>query len=84
MWIPLFGWYASRMGMTPIDRARRGEALKGLVVKVKAAVAAGRQVIIYPEGTRRPVGAEPQYKFGIAMLYRETKVPVVPVALNTG
>lgn len=84
MWIPLFGWYASRAGMTPIDRAKRGEALKRLVASVKAAIAAGKQVVIYPEGTRRPVGAEPEYKGGIAILYREAKVPVVPVALNTG
>lgn len=84
MWIPLFGWYASRAGMTPIDRAKRSEALKRLVVSVKAAIAAGKQVVIYPEGTRRPVGAAPEYKGGIAVLYREAKVPVVPVALNTG
>lgn len=84
MWIPFFGWYASRAEMTPIDRARRSEALKRLVASVKAAVANGKQVVIFPEGTRRPVGAEPEYKGGIAVLYREAKVPVVPVALNTG
>lgn len=84
MWIPLFGWYASRAGMTPIDRARGSETLKRLVRSVRAAVTAGRQVVIYPEGTRRPVGAEPEYKGGIAVLYRDSKVPVVPVALNTG
>jgi 1-acyl-sn-glycerol-3-phosphate acyltransferase len=84
MWIPFFGWYASRAEMTPIDRARRGEALKRLVGSVRAAIAAGKQVVIFPEGTRRPVGAEPEYKGGIAVLYREAKVPVVPVALNTG
>jgi 1-acyl-sn-glycerol-3-phosphate acyltransferase len=84
MWIPFFGWYASRAEMTPIDRARGSETLKRLVRSVRAAVAAGKQVVIYPEGTRRTVGAEPEYKGGIAVLYREAKVPVVPVALNTG
>lgn len=84
MWIPFFGWYASRAEMTPIDRARRSEALKRLVAAVKEALAAGKQVVIYPEGTRRAVGAEPEYKGGIAVLYRETRVAVVPVALNTG
>jgi 1-acyl-sn-glycerol-3-phosphate acyltransferase len=44
----------------------------------------GRQIIIYPEGTRRPVGAEPNYKYGVAHLYGELNVPCVPVALNAG
>jgi 1-acyl-sn-glycerol-3-phosphate acyltransferase len=84
MWLPFFGWYAGRSDMLPLDRGRPSEALRKLIQKVRAAVAAGKQVVIYPEGTRRPVGAAPDYKAGIAMLYREVKAPVVPVALNTG
>ncbi len=47
-------------------------------------LAAGRQVFIYPEGTRRPPGAPPNYKQGVAALYVETGAPCLPVALNTG
>ena len=49
-----------------------------------AALSAGRQVMIYPEGTRRPPGAPPRYKFGVAAIYAQTGAPCVPVALNTG
>ena len=48
------------------------------------AVAEGRQIIIYPEGTRRPAGAPPNYKFGVVYLYTELGVSCVPVAVNTG
>ena len=84
MWLPLFGWYAQKGRMLPINRDRRGEALKDLAIQVREAVRIGRSIIIFPEGTRRPVGIEPSYKFGISRLYRESQVPVVPVALNTG
>jgi len=48
------------------------------------AIAEGRQIIIYPEGTRRPPGAPPQYKYGVAHLYLELGLPVVPIAHNAG
>jgi 1-acyl-sn-glycerol-3-phosphate acyltransferase len=44
----------------------------------------GRQIIIFPEGTRRPAGAEPRYKYGVAQLYVAEGVPCLPVALNSG
>ena len=44
----------------------------------------GRQIVIFPEGTRRPPGAEPKYKYGVVHLYHETAVPCLPVALNSG
>ncbi len=46
--------------------------------------AAGWQVFIFPEGTRRPPGAEPLYKFGVAHVYASSNVPCLPVALNSG
>jgi 1-acyl-sn-glycerol-3-phosphate acyltransferase len=52
--------------------------------RAKAEVDRGRQIIIFPEGTRRPPGAEPKYKYGVAYLYAETGVPCVPIALNSG
>jgi 1-acyl-sn-glycerol-3-phosphate acyltransferase len=84
MLIPLFGWYTWKAGMIPVDRAGGSKALRKLAADSKVAAAEGRQVILFPEGTRRPAGAAPDYKFGIIHLYRELKVPVVPIALNAG
>jgi 1-acyl-sn-glycerol-3-phosphate acyltransferase len=82
--IPLWGWYARRAGMIMVEREEGSSALRKLVAGVRDAIARGRQVIIFPEGTRRPPGAEPDYKGGVAHLYRMTAAPVVPVALNSG
>ncbi|MBZ9937348.1 1-acyl-sn-glycerol-3-phosphate acyltransferase [Mesorhizobium sp. BR1-1-16] len=84
MMIPLFGWYTWKAGMIAVDRAGGSKALRKLAADSKAAAAEGRQIILFPEGTRRPVGAPPDYKFGIIHLYRELKVPVIPIALNAG
>ena len=84
MWIPLFGWCLWKAQMIPVDRGARGPALAAMTERAKVEVQRGRQIIIFPEGTRRPPGAEPQYKFGVAHLYAETGVPCVPVALNSG
>jgi 1-acyl-sn-glycerol-3-phosphate acyltransferase len=84
LWLPLFGWAAWRAGMIPVDRGRGKPALAAMATRVRAALAAGKQVIIFPEGTRRPPGAEPRYKHGIAHLYGEGGAPCVPVALNSG
>ncbi|WP_245293233.1 lysophospholipid acyltransferase family protein [Mongoliimonas terrestris] len=84
MWIPLFGWWAARAGMIPVDRGKGSQALAGMTEAAKKAMAEGRQIIIFPEGTRREAGAEPRYKYGVAHLYRDLGVPIVPVALNSG
>ncbi|SHF51864.1 1-acyl-sn-glycerol-3-phosphate acyltransferase [Kaistia soli DSM 19436] len=84
MLIPLFGWYTWKAGMIAVDRAGGSKALRKLAADSKAAAAEGKQIILFPEGTRRPVGAPPDYKFGIIHLYRELKVPVIPIALNAG
>ena len=84
MWIPLFGWGLWKAQMIPVNRGARGPALAAMTARAKEEVREGRQIIIFPEGTRRPPGAEPQYKFGVAFLYAETGVPCVPVALNSG
>lgn len=83
-WIPLFGWYVMKMRMIAIDRGSRSRALKQAVEQARARMAEGRQLIIYPEGTRRPPGAEPAYKYGIVELYHQLQVPVVPVAHVAG
>ncbi|WP_159732274.1 1-acyl-sn-glycerol-3-phosphate acyltransferase [Methylosinus sp. Ce-a6] len=82
--IPFFGWYLMGAEQIGIDRAKGGKLLPQLIEKTKALFAQGRQLFIFPEGTRRPAGAPPLYKFGIAFLYRETGAPCLPVALNSG
>jgi len=84
LWIPFFGWYARRAGMIAVDRGGGKPALIAMAGRVRAALAAGRQVIVFPEGTRRPPGAEPRYKYGIAHLYAEGVAPCIPIALNSG
>ncbi|MBV2184488.1 MAG: 1-acyl-sn-glycerol-3-phosphate acyltransferase [Rhizobium sp.] len=84
MWIPIFGWYVARQKMIPVDRGARGKVMVKVMERAKQEMAAGRQLIIYPEGTRRPAGAEPAYKYGIARIYRDLDVPVVPVAMHPG
>jgi len=84
MWIPFFGWCARKAEMIPVDRGARSQALTRMTEHAKVEAARGRQIIIFPEGTRRAPGAEPKYKFGVAHLYSELGVPCVPVALNSG
>lgn len=83
-WVPVFGWYTWRSGMIPVNRGGRSAALRGIAVASREAIKDGRQVIIYPEGTRRAPDAPPAYKFGVVHLYGETGAPCVPVAVNTG
>jgi len=84
MWIPLFGWYVARMNMVPVKRGDRARALRDVVAKTTARLSEGRQLIIYPEGTRRAPGADPVYKYGIVELYDRLNVPVVPIAHMAG
>jgi 1-acyl-sn-glycerol-3-phosphate acyltransferase len=84
MWIPIFGWCMWKGGMVPVDRGAGSQALAAMTLHAREKVGSGRQLIIFPEGTRRPAGAEPRYKFGVAHLYSELGVPCVPVALNSG
>ena len=84
MWIPLFGWYLWKQRMIPVNRGARGKVMLEVLKRTRIEMAAGRQLIIYPEGTRRPPGATPEYKYGIARMYRDLGVPVVPVAMHPG
>jgi 1-acyl-sn-glycerol-3-phosphate acyltransferase len=84
MWIPLFGWHMAKASVIPIDRGAGVAALSRMTARARAVLARGRQVVIYPEGTRRPPGAEPSYKGGVAYLYDKTGMPCVPLALNSG
>jgi 1-acyl-sn-glycerol-3-phosphate acyltransferase len=84
MAVPVWGWYLKGTGQVAIDRAKRGQALPDLTRQVREAIAQGRQMIIFPEGTRKPAGAPPEYKSGVGYLYTDSGAVCVPVALNTG
>jgi 1-acyl-sn-glycerol-3-phosphate acyltransferase len=84
MWIPWFGWYIWKARMIPVDRGAGTQALVLMTEKARTELQSDRQLVIFPEGTRRAVGAEPAYKFGVAHLYAEIGVPCLPVALNSG
>jgi 1-acyl-sn-glycerol-3-phosphate acyltransferase len=83
-WIPVYGWCVMRSGMIAINRSAGPSALKALVAASARALAAGRSVMIFPEGTRTAIGAPPAYQPGVFALYRQTGVPLVPVAVNSG
>ena len=84
MGIPFFGWYAWKGGMIVVDRQGHSAALKKLVREAGERLRDKRQLVIFPEGTRKAPGAPGDYKPGIAALYRELDLPVVPVATNSG
>jgi 1-acyl-sn-glycerol-3-phosphate acyltransferase len=82
--MPLFGWVTRRYGVIGVDRDAGARALREMMVKAKEAVASGRPVVIFPEGTRVPFGAAPGLRPGFAGLYRVLGLPVVPVAHDSG
>lgn len=82
--IPVFGQYTEKAGMIHIDRQGGTAALRALAERAREEIASGRQIVMFPEGTRRPPGAPPAYQTGIALLYRQLGAPVVPAALNSG
>jgi 1-acyl-sn-glycerol-3-phosphate acyltransferase len=83
-WIPFHGWFSRKFEMIPVDRDKGPAALRRMLRETRKRVADGRQIIIFPEGTRRPPGAPPDYKTGVVLLYEALGVPCVPVALNSG
>jgi 1-acyl-sn-glycerol-3-phosphate acyltransferase len=84
LWIPFFGWLLWKGRMVSINRRAGSLALADMTANACAELADNRQLIIFPEGTRRPAGAEPKYKFGVAHLYEVAGVSCLPVALNSG
>jgi 1-acyl-sn-glycerol-3-phosphate acyltransferase len=84
MWLPLFGWLATKARMIPIDRGARATALARMTALARREIARSRQIVIFPEGTRRPPDAPPHYLPGVAHLYAETGLSCVPIALNSG
>lgn len=82
--IPLFGWYMAKMNLVPVDRGKRSEALASMSRNSAPQYQQGRQIVIYPEGTRTRPGAPPAYKYGIVHLYDSLQANILPVALNSG
>jgi 1-acyl-sn-glycerol-3-phosphate acyltransferase len=82
--IPLFGLMTRRYGVIPVERSAGAKALRKLVKEGQQALATGRSVIIYPEGTRVRVGERPELRSGFAALYRALGLPVLPVAIDSG
>jgi 1-acyl-sn-glycerol-3-phosphate acyltransferase len=83
-WIPFHGWFSHKFGMIPVDRDKGPSALRRMLREARKRIEDGREIIIFPEGTRRAPGAPPDYKTGIILLYDALGVPCVPVALNSG
>lgn len=84
MQIPVWGWIARRHGSIPVDRNASSAAMRTMLRVAEQAVAEGREIVIFPEGTRTPVGEAPPLKPGVSGLYKLMKLPVVPVALDSG
>jgi len=82
--IPVWGWAARQYGALVIDRSASATALRQMMREGKAAKAAGRSVLIFPEGTRVKPGETPPLKSGFAGLYRALAMPTVPIALDSG
>ena len=83
-WIPFFGWYLMKSGMIGVDRSGGMRSLMDMARRAPKEIRSGRQLIIFPEGTRTPVGAPPDYMTGVGQIYASSGVPCLPVALNSG
>lgn len=83
-WIPVWGWFLIKLGMVPIDRDKGLSALKRIVATARQRIGEGRSILIFPQGTRTAPRAKQPYLVGVAAIYAELDVPVIPVALNSG
>ena len=83
-WIPLFGWYLIKSDMIGVKRGAGGRSLIEMARRAREEVRRGRQLIIFPEGTRTAVDAPPRYKLGVGQVYVDCDVTCLPVALNSG
>jgi len=84
VWTPFVGWYAYLIGCVPVDRGKRGAAIKGMLEQAKDERFAGGQLVIFAQGTRVAAGAKKPYKIGAGALYAELGLPCVPAATNVG
>ena len=82
--IPVWGFIARRHGTIPVAREASGTAMRQMMRAAEKATAADRPIVIFPEGTRTAYGEAPALKPGVAGIYRMLKLPVTPVALDSG
>ena len=82
--LPIYGWYAARAGSIGIDRKAGAGALRQMLAKARSIAAAGRPIVIFPEGTRVAPGERRPYQPGVAALYQALALPLVPAAVNSG
>jgi 1-acyl-sn-glycerol-3-phosphate acyltransferase len=83
-WIPIFGWFLVAVGSISIDRAGSTKAMRQMIKRTVSALKQNCSVIIFPEGTRSAPGKTNPYQPGVAAIYKQSQVPVIPVALNSG
>jgi 1-acyl-sn-glycerol-3-phosphate acyltransferase len=81
---PIVGWYLKYSPMIPLDRSAGAKALRNMCNEAKAAIDAGRSVLIFPEGTRTPIDETRKFNRGVELLYKQLDVTVVPIAINSG
>lgn len=84
IYMPFFGWFAVKLGNISLDRKGGAKALRKMLKDAATRAEEGRQVLIFPEGTRVEPGENPNLKPGVIGLYNSMNVPCVPVALNSG
>lgn len=84
LWIPFFGWGLAANEPIAINRAKKTQALQQLISQGKERLKSGRWIIIFPEGTRRPVGQPGTFQAGGAFIASKAEAPIVPVAHNAG
>ncbi len=82
--IPIWGRYLRQTGMIPIDRGAGRRAVGDMLKASRKAKAEGRPIVIFPQGTRIPVGVKSSYKSGVVALYQQLGLPILPLALNSG
>jgi 1-acyl-sn-glycerol-3-phosphate acyltransferase len=83
-WIPLYGWFCVKFEHILVKRDKAASALKAMIRDARTRAAEGREILIFPEGTRTAPGAVPDYKPGFVALYEGLDIPCVPLALNSG
>jgi len=84
VFVPLFGWWCLKGQMIVVDRDGGSASLKKMAADARERLADNRQIVIFPEGTRAKIGQAPEYKPGVALLYRELGVPCCLMATNSG
>ncbi len=84
MKIPVYGWFVAKTNMIPVNRGGGSQAVRDLSDMARVRLAEVRQILIFPEGTRRELDAPPRYKHGVAGLYRDLQLPCTPMATNSG